>query len=708
MASSAPPSDEQWVLDLWQWVGRAAQYSVSHPVAMVTGTKVHEGLRLALGGATTITLGVFKDALTIGTVHATNAGLKSKMAPYFHERGVVLLRFVAGVTMDELTAFIAVAVLPVHDVFAAGGMRALTVQRGVVRIQVEELAHDVLGEERAEDRRIRRMRDLFLALLPGVEDRRSPVDPGDLVELLDEPKVLARMFEQAEPQRELAQALAGFAHLVEETEEARGGALKPKVRRVIRALGPEARDRLVLGFAALDPAARRPLSDVLAALSPHELAELCLPSVRYHASRLDRFYFAMRAVVPDAGTRIDVLRKLARLLYDLPLDEPTTHDVMSGLAEPPRDGDTFRFERAVLTKIATRIRAERAAFRARPVARPPSAEGFDGARIDQLDHRVTSDIVLLSARLVDFADVAARAPGLTNALVRAGRVSAAAGVARALTAVDDARWLAATQGALATIARGEVAPPLIADLDRHEDRLDDLAPFLRLVAPSRTELLFSVLEKTPSRKLRRALLEILAGVGPAVLPHVKGRFAATEWYVVRNMVTLAARVGANVLELAAVARHPHPKVRLEVGRAVRTLPLDPRASDVLAAMVIDASDEVRVTALAGLGEVVMGAPAARSIEASILDENQTDDLRRRALDALGKSTSDEAASALYRLLEPRGLLEPSFSAEVRERAAAGLCRSRAANAAGLFHQALQSPTWRVRKACEKAVQESRG
>ncbi len=708
MASHAPPPDEQWVLDLWQWMGRSAQYSVSHPVAMVTGTKAHEGLSLALRGAGTVTLGVFKDALTVGTVHAINPGLKSKMAPYFHERGVVLLRFVGGVTLEELTAFISVAALPVNDIFAAGGLRALTVQRGVVRVQVEELAHDVLDQERAEDRRIRRLRDLFLALLRGVEDRRSAVDPGDLIELLDEPKLLARMFEQAEPQRALGQVLAGFADLVEETEEKRGGALKPKVRRVIRALGPEARDRLVLGFAALDATARRPLSDVLSSFSPHELAELCLPSVRYHAAHLDRFYFAMRAVVPDAGTRIEVLRKVARLLYDLPLDEPATHDVMAGLAEPPRDGDAFRFERAVLTKIAARIQAERAAFRAQPVGRPPSAEGFEGGRLDLLDHRVAGDIVRLSARLVDFADVAARAPGLTNALVRVGRLSAAGAIANALIAVDDARWLAATQGAVAAIARGEAAPFLVTDLERHEDRLDELAPFLRIVAPSRSDLLFVALEKTPSRKLRRALLEVLAGVGPAVLPHVKRRFAATDWYVVRNMVTLAARVGANVHELQAVARHPHPKVRLEVARAMRSHPADPRAADILATMLLDTADEVRVTALTGLAEVALGPAAAHSIEASILDDTQTDDLRRRALEALGKSTSDEAASALYRLLEPRGLLERPFLSELRERAAACLCRSRAPGAAALFQRALQSPTWRVRKACEKAVEESRG
>ena len=141
---------------------------------------------------------------------------------------------------------------------------------------------------------------------------------------------------------------------------------------------------------------------------------------------------------------------------------------------------------------------------------------------------------------------------------------------------------------------------------------------------------------------------------------------------------------------------------------MRTMPGEPRASDFLSAMLLDASEEVRATAVAGLAEVVMSAAAAHSIEASILDETQSDELRRRALDALGKSPSDEAASALFRLLEPRGLIERPFSGELRERAAECLHRSRAACAAALFQKGLQSTTWRVRKACEKAMEDGRG
>src|SRR5262245_50225734 len=100
MPSIGPSSDEQW----------------AHPVAVALGTQTHERLTRAIG----------------------------------HDEA--LLRFVQGVTVDELTSFLRIAPL-VADIFAARGMRALLAERGIVRLQVEEidpLRRDVrllLGEE---------------------------------------------------------------------------------------------------------------------------------------------------------------------------------------------------------------------------------------------------------------------------------------------------------------------------------------------------------------------------------------------------------------------------------------------------------------------------------------------------------------------------------------------------------------------------------
>jgi hypothetical protein len=704
MPSIVPSSDEQWVLDLWQWLGRALQYAVDHPAAAAFASRAHDRLSRALDHEGTLALGIFKDGLTVGTTHASNPALRTKMGPYFHERGAVMVRFAAGVTLEELTSFVRIATLPVSEVFAAGGMRALTVQRGIVRIEVEEIAHDILSEGRDEDRRVTRLRELFLSLLGSLRSHAAtPLGGIELLELLDEPKVLARILEATDPPKAIGEIVAGLADQHNQAEEHHAVDLQPKMRALLSELAPEARDRLLIGFASLDPAARAPLGRVLGGFEPRRVAELVLPSVRMHAYHIDRLYFAMRAIVPDAGVRIEVLRRLARLLHDLPLDEPVTFDVMAALARPPTDDDPYRFERAVLSKIAARIHEDRAAFRVRPGAHRRSAEPFEPAPLDALDHRAARDVALHGAKIVDFGDFAARLPALSDSLARAGRAAASAGLIGALVAIDDPRWKPATGAALRAIAQSPATLHVVRDLDHHEERWSEVGPMLRVVAVARPDVLFTVLENAQNRKFRRAILEALSACGPAIAHFVRQRLAAPEWYVVRNMLALAPRVALLVSDVAPMLKHPQPKVRVEAARALRGMAADPRACELLASLLDDAEGEVQLAAIAGLAELPLSPNTVTRMEHAVLDERRPDDVRFRAVDALGRSTMNEAVEALFRLLEPRGLLERPFVAALRERAAAALHHSRAPVAPALFAQARQSGAWRVRKACEKAL-----
>jgi HEAT repeat protein len=229
---------------------------------------------------------------------------------------------------------------------------------------------------------------------------------------------------------------------------------------------------------------------------------------------------------------------------------------------------------------------------------------------------------------------------------------------------------------------------------------------LRVVAGARPDVLFNALENAQNRKFRRAILEALNACGPAVAHLVKQRMAAPEWYVVRNMLVLAPRVGLIVADVAPMLKHPHAKVRVEAARALRGMALDPRASELLASLLDDPEAEVQAAAVAGLAEAPLTPGAIVRMEQVVLDEKHSDDLRLRAIEALGRSPTNEAAHALYRLLEPRGVIERPFTSTVRERAALALSRSQAPGAGGLFASAQQSATWRVRKACEKALEEN--
>ena len=715
MISNAPPPDEQWVLDLWQWLGRILQYSVHHPACVAFGVKAHERLTRALLDAGTLNVGILRDSLTVGSTRAANAMLRTRMGPYFHERGVILLRFLRGVTLDEMTTFMTAAALPTTEVFTGGGLRLVLAQRNVMRVQVEEISHDLLEQEREADRRQTRLRDLFLEMLKGVIHKDQiglSLEKGgavELLELLDEPRMLARLLESAEPPRALAQVMAGFADMVQEAEEQSGRELLPKLRALLLALGPEARDRLLLGYAALDEAARAPLGKVLAGFDEQSLALLSFPSVRYHALHLDRLYYALRAIVPDAGRRISVLRRISRLLHDLPLDEPATLYVMEALSQPPTDTDPFRFERAVLSKIAARIHADRAPFRAKLGAVRASDEAFREAGLDPLDHRVTLDIVTLGSKIVDFAQYCERLPRLADMLVRTGRGAAATGIFRALVSITDPRWQGVTAGTLRALAASDATLQVLVEMEHYEaDRLDELTPLLRIAAGLRPEPLIAVLEKSENRKLRRVLIEALATAGPAVLSLAKRSLGSREWYVVRNMVTLLGRAGGTASDLLPVANHPQVKVRIEIARTLRGLVHDATSAQILASYLSDPAEEVHSAALVALTEVGLSPPAVSALEALVLDERRSDETRKRGLDALGRSRLDLAAHALFRLLEPRGILEMPFLTALRERAAVALIRSEARAAHQLFEQARQTGSWRARKACERAIEASRG
>jgi HEAT repeat protein len=99
-----------------------------------------------------------------------------------------------------------------------------------------------------------------------------------------------------------------------------------------------------------------------------------------------------------------------------------------------------------------------------------------------------------------------------------------------------------------------------------------------------------------------------------------------------------------------------------------------------------------------------GPGAIAELERVAADDAQSADTRRKAIEALGQSTLEAAAASLYRLLQPRGLIEIGSASALRDLAAVALKRSRSPAAAAYFEQGLQSTAWRVRKACARAAE----
>jgi hypothetical protein len=129
------------------------------------------------------------------------------------------------------------------------------------------------------------------------------------------------------------------------------------------------------------------------------------------------------------------------------------------------------------------------------------------------------------------------------------------------------------------------------------------------------------------------------------------------------------------------------------------LPLDETTVEIAAAYLGDAASEVRTLARGLVKGELANSTAIAALGRVATNEHAPDEARSVAIDALGRSKRDEAAVALFELLQPRGLIDLGTT---RDRAAVALRASGAPKAAELFEAGLRSSVWRVRKVCERA------
>jgi hypothetical protein len=151
---------------------------------------------------------VLRDDVIMGEDRATHAAVRTRVAPCLHERGVLVLRFSHGVTKEELAAFVELLARTPQTIFEAGGLVRLLVERGISRITLEEIAHDITDEEREEHRRRRRLRAFLSDMLKRMLALRGlGFLAGDqLEELLSHPDIAVAILQ--EDARGIAEAVA--------------------------------------------------------------------------------------------------------------------------------------------------------------------------------------------------------------------------------------------------------------------------------------------------------------------------------------------------------------------------------------------------------------------------------------------------------------------------------------------------------------------
>jgi hypothetical protein len=699
---------EQALVELAHWLARVLQYSSSHPSCAPLAERTHQAIGRALKLEAPVEYGILKDDVVMGEDRAVHRSTKLRMAPYLHERGVLVLRFAHGVTLEELSSFVELIARPAQAIFESGGLVRLAVDRRIARITVEEIAHEITDEEREEHRRRKRMRTFFSEMLHRMLAQRGiGMLAGDqLAELLSHPEVAVRIIE--DDAHGVAEAVACLALLVRQ-EEVRGKTdLLPPLVTVLSALSPEARDKVVLGFAPLVGEFRQALSWAVDGFTEDALARFVFPSVYAHADDLEPVLYSLSVLVVHDGTRVSVCRRMGLLLFDLPEDEPGAVEALRQLGAPVPPYDSFRRERECLAESASQAlwlwqavpeRVAQGASRAPPA--PQVGERFS------LDAKASIyELVNMAGRMRDFDKVAPKLAAVVGALGPGESSDAALGVLQGLGSITTPDWRELALRTLREAATPPVVLRALEDIERATAQLEgqDTGELLKIFSHERPGEVFERLERSESRKMRRALLVALSTVGPALLPTLRGKLVGVPWYVARNAILLLPRAGGSPKDLAPVARHPNEKVRLEIVRALRAMPAETGSMDILAAYLTDAADEVAQGARAILRGDLLGPIAIAELARLFEDERASDDLRRHGIKLLGQSSDDAAATALFKALQPKGLIElGSGSAGLRDFVASALYTSPAPAAKGLFKQGLGSTVWRVRKACERAA-----
>lgn len=699
---------QQLLVELAQWLARANQYSPDHPTCIELCAKLHRTLTRALDAAPLVGFGILKDTVMIGDVASKHPVLRQRIAPHLHDRGVLVLRFMQGLKLGDLRGFLDLVRLPQSAIFDQGGLARLVLERGIVGVQVEEIAHDITAEQLESSRRRQRLGTLLTEVLRSLRARRDldGAIGAHLIELLEYPEAAVAVLE--DQGAGIADAAAGVALLVRQEEQATGRVLAPKLRGIFIALSPPSRDRLLLGFPHLVEEFRDALAWAMRGYQEAELARFTLPSFRSHAAELDVVLYALGALLPHDGTRLSMLRLTGLRLHDLTAEDPVAPEVLTALARPVDDFETYRRERQCLVGPAAHALEVRTLLPGRDGAAPEAERApapFD-------ERAAIAEVVAMASNTRQFEKLCRRLPAVAARLASDGRRQALMGAVSALSEVQrpEARGLATS--AATTLARTS-APELLAELERALGAPDGVsrdlaADLIRLLVGCTPHAVLDHLEHSQNPALRDMLVDALPVAGHGLLPVLRSKLGAQSGASALALLALVPMLGGTAADLAQVSRSRDPQVRHEVARLLRNMPQDEQAMAIVVRYLSDPVLELRQ----GVKMLLRGdqfTPAIIEAVAALLADPQQlgDDLHRRLLRALGASRHDGAAHLLAAQLQPHGLIESKAAGELRELAAVALHRSPAPAAQRLFREALVSPVGRVRKACERAASEPR-
>ena len=653
--ASLPRDLSDFLIEFSIALHKHAMYPGGHPTLEPAAAAVVARLEHLLAERGTLSLGVAREQLVIEGVATDprNPVLKD-LADRLHRHHLGAVSFNHGVSWEEVEDALKLLAVDADRGQGPIGLRPVTLIPAWPHLRLFPITFDRLelvgdeGSEGTSEVSGGRAAQLWVGLARAAlaaedqpPDEQAPPEPhafrpepkplseeeldaavgqvtgvGDMLEAPAEPQQVAKAIESHERGTAYDQVIVGYLLQIAEELKTAGGAgavaLKKKMSRLVSALEPRTLERLLdmggdLGqrkqflLDASQGMAVDAVVDLLEAASaggaPISGAMLrMLTKLGHHAERGP----APRRQLAETGLR----EQVAELLTGWDLQDPNPGGY--GLA-------LQRMAAAAPTLVAaSEVQYAPEPLRIIHMAIESGAEG------EALERAVTE--LVGAGRLSDLLGAVERAPAANLATAFIRRKSVNPGTLKMLL---------------------ESVPVDFALIDQLVDALDEEA-----IAP-----MLDVLAASESRQVRRGVIDRLIKIGDRLAPFLPARLSDERWYVVRNVLYLAAELPTVPAEVDATVfrHHADPRVRREALRVLFRHPVE-RTRTICTALT-DQDPRTKRLALSSVGPEGWPEAAVPLLIALASDADQDDDLRVSAVRALGSQGGRLALDALLRLTE---------------------------------------------------------
>jgi len=564
-------------------------YPDDHPLVRKSARAVVDLLARLLEFRSSLTLGIARDSLLVhGAVLDEKNPVFRKLASELFEQGIAAITFETGLTSDELLRFQHLAISRPEELAERGGLAAVCQQEELAHIRLSGIDYSAFSvseeaeigavDAELEEQRAESLWDRFVGGL--VEGTLDPQGTRIASRAVD-PKLVAEYLNRSRKGTPAEEALASYEETItsflrELDREGRSQSYRTesmeKLGNFVSSLSPELRRQFLASTFNTLGTREEIAEEVISHLSSDALFQaledinqkrLTIPPTIMNL--LGKLSQHAEQPATEAGEQVLSSAELGRHLRSLFREDdpdryiPGTyqhllHSIVSLEEIPPlktRESESIR-EQLAGDQIETKV----------------CAILLDLLRQESTDesrNRLLEELLELISYFIELGQFDVLLD-LHRRLTRAARDGLPEEVARIL-------------------GERQLLDQILEVLGVWEkERFGDIEELIRQIGRPFIEPLLDRLAVEKRRALRRFLLDRLLEMGDAIREPVLARLRDSRWFVVRNMLVILQRLAdpVTLYAIRALRRHPHPKVRLEVYKALRRFG-DAEADLILAA-----------------------------------------------------------------------------------------------------------------------------